>query len=103
MKKITKLSLLAGVGIGLSSCASYVPYGFLYTGTKTGLENNNGVAASKTGQACMSSVLGLVAWGDGSIESAKADGNITKVATINYATNNILGIYGQYCTVATGE
>ena len=86
----------------LAGCASYVPMGAIYTGGKMGIQAGSG-AAGKTGTACMTSVLGLVAFGDASIEAAKAAGGITEVTNINYEVNNILGIYGQYCIVLQGR
>ena len=51
----------------------------------------------------MTSVLGLVATGDASIETAKALGGIKDVVSINYEVNNILGVYGTYCIVVQGR
>ena len=86
----------------LAGCASYVPVGMLYTGGKMGVQANSG-DAPKTGKACMVSVLGLVAGGDASIEAAKAAGGIKEVEVINYEVTNVLGIYGEYCTIVKGR
>lgn len=101
MKK-SLLTLMVSAGF-LTSCATYLPAGALYTGVKTGVSANNSVASSKTGKACSTSVLGLVAVGDSSLESAKKAGNITNVATVDYSVENILGIYGSYCTEVSGN
>lgn len=94
---------MAAAGLLLAGCATYVPAGGLFVGTKWGLSANPGVAGSKTGKACMHSVLALVAWGDATIDDAMRAGNISKVATVDYEVQNPLGIYGTYCTVVTGE
>ncbi len=86
----------------LAGCASYLPMGAIYTDGKMGVQAVSGTAG-KTGRACMTSILGLVATGDASIEAAKAAGGITEVTNINYVVNNILGIYGQYCLVVQGR
>ena len=86
----------------LSGCASYQPHGVYSTSGKMGLMDNNG-PTPKTGKACMKSILSLAASGDASIAAAKANGNITKVSTIDYEVDNLLGIYGTYCTVVKGE
>ncbi len=86
----------------LAGCASYVPMGAIYTDGKMGIQAASG-AGGKMGRACMTSILGLVATGDASIEAAKAAGGITEVTNINYEVNNILGIYGQYCLVVQGR
>ncbi len=103
MKNFVKLAVVAGAVSLLAGCATYNPQGSLYNGVKTGMTANNNVSAVKTGQACSNSYLGLIAVGDASIESAKANGGITNVATINYTTNNVLGIYGEYCVVVSGN
>ncbi len=94
--------LILMVVLMLAGCASYVPMGIVYTDGKMGIQAVSG-AAGKTGKACMTSILGLVATGDASIEAAKAAGGITEVTNINYEVNNILGIYGQYCLVVQGR
>ncbi len=86
----------------LAGCARYVPVGVVYTDGKMGVQAVSG-ASGKTGRACMTSILGLVATGDASIEAAKAAGGITEVTNINYEVNNILGVYGQYCLVVQGR
>lgn len=86
----------------LTGCASYVPVGILYTGGKMGVQANSG-ESPKTGKACMTSILGLVAAGDASIDAAKDEGGIKEVEVIDYEVTNILGIYGQYCTIVKGR
>ncbi len=104
MLKRIFMALSAGALIfSLAGCASYMPLGVIYTEGKTGIDANNGVSGSKTGQACMTSILGLVATGDAGVDTAMANGGIKNVATINYTAKNILGIYGTYCTVVTGN
>lgn len=98
MKKMIYVSLL----LLLTGCATYYPHGVIYTEGKTGIQDNGG-STSKTGTACMKSVLGLVATGDASIEAAKAKGGISKVSRINYTAENILGLFGTYCTEVKGE
>jgi hypothetical protein len=97
------LALTAVLGLGLVGCASYSPMGLAYTGGTTGLSVDNNVKPVKTGEACVKSFFGLFTFGDGSIAQAKADGEITKVATVDYDVTNYLGAYGQYCTIVKGE
>jgi hypothetical protein len=86
----------------LAGCASYYPLGFIYTEGKMGVQAAPG-ATPKTGKACMTSILGIVAVGDASIEAAKSAGGVANVATINYEVRNILGVYGEYCLVVKGN
>lgn len=60
-------------------------------------------SASKRGEACMQNVLGLVAWGDASIDTAKKLGGITQVASVEQLPTRVLGYYARYCTVVRGE
>ena len=56
-----------------------------------------------TGDSCAYSILGLVAFGSASINSAKISGKIKEVASVDHETFNILGIVGSYCTVVRGS
>ncbi len=98
MKFITILMVV----LMLAGCASYVPLGAIYTDGKMGIQAASG-PGDKIGKACMTSILGLVATGDASINAAKAAGGITEVTNINYEVNNVLGIYGKYCLVVQGR
>jgi hypothetical protein len=85
----------------LAGCSFGYPWATLYTDTKMGVQAAPGSTA-KTGKACLTSIIGI-ATGDASIEAAKKAGGITNVATINYEVKNILGVYGEYCTVVKGN
>ncbi len=95
------VALLMGL-LMLAGCATYIPAGVIYTDGKMGVQGGSGTA-DKTGKACMTSVLALVATGDASIDTAKAAGGIKDVVSIDYEVNNILGIYGTYCVVVKGR
>ena len=97
-----KYIALLGIVLMLAGCASYWPMGLLYTEGKMGAQADNGVV-DRTGRACMQSYLGLVAFGDASIEAAKAAGGIKEIVNINYEVKNILGVYGEYCLVVKGR
>jgi len=99
MKKTLSVLVLLVI---LSGCANYYPRGIYSTSGKMGIQDNGG-PVTKTGKACMKSILGLAASGDASIAAAKANGNIAKVSTVDYEVDNLLGIYGTYCTVVKRE
>lgn len=103
MKSLNLSILAVGGALVLSSCATYGPSGIIYSGGTTGVTANNDVSSAKTGKACVTSILSLVSSGDGSIKAAKDNGGITKVATVDYDAFNVLGVYGNYCTIVTGE
>jgi TRL-like protein family len=77
--------------------------GILYTETIDPLFVDNNVKSTKKGRACSERILALFAHGDASIGAAKVNGNITKIAVANTEYYNIMGIYGEACTVVTGE
>lgn len=56
----------------------------------------------KRGQACSHNVLGIVTYGDSSIQSAKADAGITNVASVDYEYLKVLVFYGRVCTIVRG-
>lgn len=62
-----------------------------------------GASIEKTGKSCSNSVLWLVAWGDSSIEGAKAAAGVTKVGSVDHQILGILGfVYHRHCTVVSG-
>lgn len=103
MKKF-KFVLALGAAVMLMGCAMLVPMGSVYTSVKLPMTaTGNGGASSKTGEATCTSVLALVAVGDCSIEAAKKNGGITKVNHVDWDVQNILGIYGTYKVIVSGE
>ncbi|MCW7461012.1 TRL-like family protein [Leptospira sp. 3 VSF25] len=62
-----------------------------------------GISSSKEGFACSKSYLGLVAYGDASIEMAQRQGNIKEITSIELETYNFFGIYAKLCTVTRGN
>jgi hypothetical protein len=108
MKKI--LLTLAALFV-LSSCAQTsngVTSG-LYTSWKdrdpiSRVDNN--VVVNKKGESCVTNVLGLAAFGDSSIESAKKDGGLKNVAYVD-RTYNAFWLYIPFfqkgCTIVNGN
>lgn len=77
---------------------------FVHDGVIPGPLGDNAENTS-IGKACSKNILWLVSFGDSSIEAAKADGKITKVASIEYEQLGVLygAIYHKFCTVVTGS
>lgn len=105
MKKIISILLsLSASSLIISGCATSTPEGSAYTGIVTPIQGGaNKVAVTKTGKACSHSYLGLIATDDASTAKAIENGHITNVASVNYTTFNILGVYGSYCTEVAGN
>lgn len=107
MKNLVKLGALVVITSLASGCAMATGgnggvSGFLYSGYKMGGNVGPG-QGTKTGEACASSILGLIAVGDASISAAKADGGITQVAHVDHDDFGILGIYASSCTIVVGQ
>ena len=99
--KILQLLILASL---MTSCASGHMPGLIYTGTKANVTTTLARGAvKKTGEACTQNYLGLVSVGDASIEAARKNGGIKKIAYIDSSYTNILGLYQKYCTLARGN
>ena len=62
-----------------------------------------GEVGSKRGEACSRNLFGIMITGDSSIETAKKNGGITKVASIDTEIGSVIMLYGSYCTIVTGE
>lgn len=107
MKTAFRLSLaaIALVGLSLSGCQIVASpmLGGIYNETKYGDVATDEASATKEGKACGTSILGWVATGDASIQAAKAAGGITKVASVDHSAKNILGIFGEWCTIVRGN
>lgn len=103
MKKIVLGTSCAAVML-LSGCASHPTMGALYSEIKAPISATANSSGMKTGESdeC-TSILGLVATGDCSVENAKHNGNITEVSTIDYQSKNLLGIIHKGRTIVTGR
>lgn len=89
-----------------SACAMPMPAvgpGIIVTNTTEGVSVNNGVAATRKGEACGKNFLGIASVGDATIEAAKNKSGINNVATVNIEYFSVLGIYAQACTVVSGN
>jgi hypothetical protein len=65
--------------------------------------SNTASSKQKVGVSMCTSILGLVATGDASIEAAMKNGGITKIQHVDWNAKNILGLYGEYKTTVYGE
>lgn len=103
LKKIS-LCLVCAFAIFSVGCATArAPLtGVFYTATQSGLAATP-QAGPKWGEACASSILGMVATGDASIEAARRNGGITSIASVDEKASSILGIYATYCTIVRGK
>lgn len=107
MKHASRLSLavIVLVGLSLTGCMPVASplAGGIYADVKYGMVATDASAAPKEGKACGTTILGWVATGDASITAAKANGNISTVAAVDHSAKNILGIFGEWCTIVRGN
>ncbi len=104
-----KLLLVPTLLLGLTGCAGLafssqgVMVATLYADGGTGYMATDNDLGKKRGEACASSILGLVTTGDASIRAAADAGGITQIAAVDSTITNILGLYAKYCTVVSGD
>jgi hypothetical protein len=94
--------------IVLSGCSAYsiAPVtGFAYTEVygPVSATSNDLPSSPKMGTATCTSILGLIARGDASINAAMKDGGITKIHHVDFASKNILGLYAEFTVIVYGE
>lgn len=77
--------------------------GFLYNDTKAGLTASSNQTGNRIGEACVTSILGLVATGDASIETARRNGGVTMISSVDESVNSIMGVYTKYCSIVRGR
>ncbi|GJL59033.1 MAG: hypothetical protein NPIRA03_18900 [Nitrospirales bacterium] len=105
MKNLLMAGFLGFCLLNLTGCmgvASPVA-GWAYTEAKFGNQATDGPAGTKTGTACATSILAMVATGDASQEKAMANGGITQITYVDHSAKNILGIWGEWCTIVHGS
>lgn len=103
-RRPARLLPLVALGV-LSGCAyAFAPVSSGLYGKVGGpiTATSEGAPPTKTGRACAKSILGIIANGDASIEAAKRAGNITKVTSVDFESENYFVFYATFCTVVHG-
>lgn len=79
--------------------------GFFYHRNTTPGPIGIGAEPKSEGKACSHSYIGMFSFGNSRIETAKKNGNIQKVAFVDYENTGILAgfIYHQFCTIVKGS
>jgi TRL-like protein family len=103
--RVFAIALIGAGMLSLSGCQIVASplYGGIYNETKYGDVVTTSTSATKEGKACATSILGMVATGDASVTAAKTNGGITNVAVVDHTAKNILGVFGEWCTVVKGS
>ena len=93
------LAAVFALGMAQVGCVySHAGPGLLYMDVKGPLGPSKGKPGGKTGRACAQNLLGIAAMGDATINTAKRNGGVGTVRTVEYHSTNIVGI-GTFCTV----
>ncbi len=100
-----KLFILLIGGLLLSSCAVVrAPLtGVIYTDMKAPVTATSNSVSTKVGTAEATSILGIVATGDASIDAAAKSAGITKIHHVDEGAMSILGLYAKYTVYVYGE
>ena len=90
----------------LTSCAALstpVGMGGLYTGVQSGVTATSNNVGKKVGIASATNILGIVATGDASINTACKNAGIKKISHVDQKQTSVLGIFSSYQTIVYGE
>ena len=105
-RQLLKINIVTGM-LFMAGCATgpQPRPGVIYTGIKG---PNEAIAGKddgkKTGESCASSVLGLVGWGDASVNTARMKAQIQNIGAVDYKSFSVLGfVYAQTCTLVSGS
>lgn len=98
---LLSLAYLTGCG---ALVASPVP-GILYTDVRAPVAATDNTIKDGyvSGSSTVTSVLGLIATGDASIETAAMNAGITKIYYVDYSSKSVLGLYATYTVTVFGE
>lgn len=99
-----RILCLTTLTVTFQNCASsgFGTQGLLYEKQRISLMET-GSFATKEGFSCAKSYLGLISFGDASVEEAQKQGNLKEITSIELETYNFLGIYAKLCTVTKGN
>ena len=105
-RQVLSLSLVSLLSIALAGCAlvaSPVVNALVYTSVKGPVDVGAETNTARQGRACASNYVGIVATGDASIATAKRNGSIKSISTVDHDSLNVLGLYSRFCTIVAGE
>ncbi|HZL99866.1 MAG TPA: TRL-like family protein [Planctomycetota bacterium] len=80
------------------------PVGAAFTFVDSGVDGTDMDSGwSRMGKASCHNVLGLLAFGDATVETAARSAGITRIHHVDAASSRFLFIYSQYTTIVYGE
>jgi hypothetical protein len=103
MKKILAI-LFCSLFLGACANVSAPVNGLVWTNVKAPLAaTNDDTKPTLVGRAEATSILGIIATGDASIEAAARNGGITHIHHVDYESHNFFGVVATFTTVVYGN
>ena len=103
MRLVAAMTILCvGLMFGTGCVQSPTGPGLIFMNVKGPLGPAGGTDTSRKGEACARVIFQLFAWGDASIETAKRNGRITEVTTVDHHSFNLIG-FASFCTLVYGS
>ncbi|TLD82214.1 hypothetical protein LS68_004270 [Helicobacter sp. MIT 05-5293] len=103
-----KFVLALGLGASLaffSGCGGVIgaENGLIFSDNTTPITATSSSSASREGSATCTNILGLVALGDCSVNTAASNGSISQIKSVDSKNFSILGIYTTKTTIVKGN
>ncbi|MCJ7764476.1 MAG: TRL-like family protein [Thiovulaceae bacterium] len=103
MKKNPIFALLAAAAL-FTGCAVHPTVGVIYQNIEAPVTATGNAEGIKTGNSDQcTSILGLIATGNCSVESAKTNSGITDVSSVDYQITSYFSVYSTGKTVIKGK
>ncbi len=106
MKKfLFTLGLIASLSLLSTGCAFVAApvTGVVYTSTKAPIVATSNELGTKVGTGEATSILGIAATGDASIQTAARNAGISKISHVDYEAFSVLGIFARVTVYVYGE
>lgn len=78
-------------------------YGFVYMDVKAAKNATNNMLGKKRGEAYCESIVGVIARGDCSIQTAAKNAHITRISHVDYHAESVLGVYTKWTVIVYGN
>ena len=102
MKKVI-MCLFAGIFLCSCGMTKSPVQGLIYTEVTSGNAVTSNKLATKVGKSTAKGILGLVATGDATYQTAAKNAGITRISHVDERNYTILGVYTVYETIVYGE
>lgn len=106
MKNLARVFAVAAVAFFATSCATVgtsVGAGGWYTKVKDGVSATSNPIGAKIGTASATNILGILATGDASIQTAANSAGIKRISHIDVEKTSVLGLFSKSTIYVYGE